>query len=43
MGKTVGKNWDKVQAQVYQYYFLEKMSLTLVMEKMSKEHSFEAA
>jgi hypothetical protein len=37
------KNWDKIQAQVYQYYVLDEISLTLVMKKMSKEHGFKAS
>jgi hypothetical protein len=37
------EDWDKVQAQVYQYYVQDKMSLALVKEKMSKEHSFDAS
>jgi len=37
------KDWDQIQARVYQYYVEDKMSLSRVMEKISEEHSFEAS
>lgn len=37
------KDWDIVKPRVYEYYVEDRMSLTRVMNKMSKEHNFEAS
>lgn len=40
---AMAKDWDMVKAHVYEYYVEDKMSLIRVMNKMAKEHGFEAS